>query len=73
MADDTPTDSESTGSLLPEPLRTVTPLTGNRPDQEMDIFGWGMFLTIVILLVPLLPFIVIVWLISKVTESLAPN
>jgi hypothetical protein len=73
MADDTQSDTESTESILPEPIRSVTPLTGTRPDQEMDVFGWGMFLGIAILLVPLLPFILIVWLVSKVTEALAPN
>lgn len=68
MSDDTDEDG-----LLPEPVRSVTPLTGVRPDMEMDIFGWGMFLGIVVLLVPLLPFIVIVWLVSKVAEALAPS
>jgi hypothetical protein len=73
MADDTPTDEESTDPILPEPLRTVTPLSSNRPNQEMDVFGWGMFLGIAILLVPLLPFLIIVWLISKATEALTPD
>ncbi|MFC5971278.1 hypothetical protein ACFPYI_08055 [Halomarina salina] len=49
-------------------LRTVTPEYFGRPDAEMDVFGWSMFLGLVILLVPLLPFIVIVWLISKLAE-----
>jgi len=36
--------------------------------MEMDIIGWSLFLGLVVLLVPLLPFIVIVWLISKLAE-----
>jgi hypothetical protein len=39
----------------------------------MDVFGWGMFLGLLVLLVPLLPFIIIVWAISKVTDMLTPS
>jgi len=39
----------------------------------MDVIGWGVALGLVILVMPLLPFIVIVWLISKVVERLAPS
>ncbi|WP_254272626.1 DUF7535 family protein [Haloarcula marina] len=70
MTDDA---DESSTSLLPEPLRTVTPLTGSHRDESMDVIGWGIFLGLVVLLLPLLPFILIVWLISKVTESLTPS
>ncbi|MFD1513099.1 DUF7535 family protein [Halomarina rubra] len=49
-------------------LRTVTPEYFGRPDVEMDVVGWSLFLGLVILLVPLLPFIVIVWLVSKLAE-----
>ncbi|GGO02123.1 hypothetical protein GCM10009030_36330 [Haloarcula pellucida] len=70
MADDA---DESTDSILPEPLRTVTPLTGPHRDESMDVIGWGMFLGLLVLLMPLLPFILIVWLISKVTEAVAPS
>ena len=64
---------ESSDSILPEPLRTVTPLSGTRPNQGMDVIGWGIFLGLVILLLPLLPFLVLVWLISKVAEAVAPS
>ncbi|MFC7075307.1 DUF7535 family protein [Haloarcula halophila] len=73
MADDASTDAEATESILPAPIRSVTPLTGTHHDWEMDVFGWGMFLGLAVLLVPLLPFLVIVWLISKVTEALTPS
>jgi hypothetical protein len=39
----------------------------------MDAIGWGIALGLVILLLPLLPFIIIVWGISKVTEALTPS
>jgi len=55
-------------SALREAIRTVTPASGGRPNMEMDIIGWSLFLGLVVLLVPLLPFIVIVWLISKLAE-----
>jgi hypothetical protein len=64
---------ESSDSILPEPLRSVTPLSGTRPNQEMDVIGWSIFLGLVILMIPLLPFLVIVWLISKVVEALTPS
>ena len=68
-ADETPEDS----SILPEPLRSVTPLTRPHPDAEMDTIGWGIFLGLMILIVPLLPFLLIVWLVLKVTEALSPS
>ncbi|MFC6863119.1 hypothetical protein ACFQGE_06545 [Halomicroarcula sp. GCM10025817] len=64
---------ESSDSILPEPLRTVTPPSRTHPDQDMDIIGWGIFLGLLVLLVPLLPFIIIVWVISKVVEALTPT
>ncbi|MFC7018248.1 MULTISPECIES: DUF7535 family protein [Haloarcula] len=63
----------SNDSILPEPIRSVTPLTGTRPNQSMDVIGWGIFLGLVLLLVPLLPFIIVVWLISKLVEALTPS
>ncbi len=64
---------ETGGSVLPKPLRTVTPSSRTHPDRGMDSIGWGMFLGLLVLLFPLLPFILIVWLISKVTEALTPS
>ena len=60
-------------SRLPAPLRSVTPLSDYRPNAGMDAIGWGIFLGMVILLVPLLPFILIVWLIAKVTDAVTPS
>ncbi|WP_254542882.1 DUF7535 family protein [Halomarina pelagica] len=49
-------------------MRTVTPEYFGRPDAEMSAIGWALFLGMVILLVPLLPFIAIVWAVSKLFE-----
>ena len=53
---------------LGDRLRTVTPEYFGHPDAEMDVLGWSLLLGLAVLLVPLFPFIVIVWLISKLTE-----
>ena len=65
-------ETEDSGRL-PALLRSVTP--GSRPhrNEEMDVFGWGIFLGLLALLVPLLPFIIIVWAISKVTDMVTPS
>ncbi|MFT4890393.1 MAG: hypothetical protein ACI9YT_001308 [Halobacteriales archaeon] len=60
-------DSESDSTLV-EAIRTVTPPTPNRSNLEMNTFGWGLLLGLVILLIPLLPFVIIIWAISKVLE-----
>ncbi|WP_240147610.1 MULTISPECIES: hypothetical protein [Halorussus] len=62
-------------SVVPEPMkkvvRTVTPGYRGRPDAEMTTIGIAYGLGLLVLLVPLLPFIVIVWLVSKVTGYFA--
>ena len=62
--------SEESESGLPEPARkvtrTVTPPYHGRPDAEMTAIGIAYFLGLVVLLVPMLPFVVIVWVLSKV-------
>lgn len=62
-------ESESTDSTVVEVLRTVTPGYKGRENVEMDALGWGLFLALIIVLVPLLPFMAIVWAISKVFEK----
>lgn len=54
--------------VLTRAYRTVTPEYVWREDVEMDVIGWSIFLGIVVLLVPLLPFLVIVWLVGKVLD-----
>ncbi len=60
-------------SRLPEPLRTVTPPSGTHPDAQMDAIGWLIFLGLLILLLPVLPILIIVWLIDNVRGSLGQN
>ncbi|USZ66727.1 hypothetical protein NGM10_08225 [Halorussus salilacus] len=65
----------SNDGTVPEPakkvLRTVTPPYRGRPDAEMTLVGTAYALGLVVLLIPLLPFIVIVWVISKLTGRVA--
>jgi hypothetical protein len=72
MAESPDNDAKNSGRL-PKALRSVTPGSRSRPNEGMDVFGWGMLAGLLVLLVPLLPFIVIVWGISKVTEMLTPT
>ena len=51
---------------LGEPFRS-------RPDTEMDVIGWSLFLGMLILLVPLLPFLLLVWVITKVLDAITPT
>ncbi|WP_238398267.1 DUF7535 family protein [Halorussus salinus] len=60
---------------VPEPVkeivRTVTPSYRGRPDAEMTTIGIAYALGLVVVLIPLLPFIVIVWVVSKITGYFA--
>ncbi|WP_122088018.1 DUF7535 family protein [Halalkalicoccus subterraneus] len=58
--------SESDGSTVKKALRTVTPSYRGRPDREMNVIGLAYFLILLVVLVPLLPFMIIVWVLSKV-------
>ncbi|ADE05097.1 MULTISPECIES: DUF7535 family protein [Haloferax] len=57
---------DDSSSLARKAYHTVTPGSHMRPDSEMDSIGWTMFLILVVLLVPFLPFIAIVYVLSKV-------
>ncbi|MFU1781325.1 hypothetical protein ACM16X_08085 [Haloarcula japonica] len=72
MAESTDDNTKDSGRL-PKALRSVTPGSRSRRNEGMDVFGWGMLTGLLILLMPLLPFIIIVWGISKVTEMLTPS
>ncbi len=52
-------------SATKKALRTVTPPYRGRPDTEMTVVGAVYFLTLLIMLVPLLPFLLIGWLLFK--------
>lgn len=49
-------------------IHSVTPEYFGRPDREMDIIGWVIFTGLIVLLVPLLPFLIIVWVIDRLTN-----
>lgn len=68
-------DAESAAdeSTLEPVYRTLGKPFRARPDAEMDAIGWAMFLGMLILFVPLLPFIVLIWLITKVLDAVAPS
>jgi hypothetical protein len=63
--------SDEDPGTVKKAVRTVTPYYRGRPDAEMTTIGVLYFLGLLILLVPLLPFLVIVWLISKLTGAVA--
>lgn len=52
-------------------IRTVTEPYHSRADEEMNIIGMLYGLGLIVVLIPLLPFIVLIWLISKVSGALA--
>jgi hypothetical protein len=52
-------------------VRTVTPPYRGRPDAEMTTIGIASLLGLVVLLIPFLPFIAVVWVISKITGYFA--
>ncbi|UPW01839.1 hypothetical protein M0R88_07020 [Halorussus gelatinilyticus] len=68
-------DETADGGAMPAPVkkiaRTVTPPYRGRPDAEMTTIGIAYGLGLVVLLIPLLPFIVVVWVVSKITGFLA--
>ncbi|WEL19007.1 MULTISPECIES: hypothetical protein [unclassified Halorhabdus] len=55
---------------IEEALRTVTPLTTERPNLQMNVVGYLVLLPILLLLLPLLPFAVLYLLLSKGAKAL---
>ncbi len=54
-------------------LRTVKPTRIPRPNSGMNAIGWGIFLGMGIVLLPLAPFILIAWLFSKLFARADPR
>lgn len=52
---------EESGGLI----RTVTEPYRSRPDDEMSIMGALLGLGLIMVMIPLLPFIVVLWAVSK--------
>ncbi|QSG04287.1 DUF7535 family protein [Natranaeroarchaeum sulfidigenes] len=61
-------DPEDELSVPEKAIRTVTPGVKGKRDPDMDVIGWGLLLGMLVLLVPLLPFIIIVWLFTKLLD-----
>jgi hypothetical protein len=66
-------DTDAEADLVRRAYRTVTPWYEGRDDVEMNTLGWALFLGLVIMLVPLLPFLLLVWLVTKVIDALTPD
>jgi hypothetical protein len=66
---DADTDAEEQSGVTAV-YRTLGEPFRSRPDAEMDVIGWSLFLGMLILLVPLLPFLVLVYLISRGLDAL---
>lgn len=64
-------EGETASAPVRKVTRTVTPPYGGRADAEMHTIGIAYALGLVVLLIPLLPFLALTWLISKVVGSVA--
>jgi hypothetical protein len=63
-------DGDDAGALT-KAYRSVSPRYESHGNAEMDSIGWAMFLGIVVILVPLLPFLVVVWALEKLVGAVA--
>ena len=52
-------------------IRTVTAPYRSRSDDEMNIMGMLLGLGLIMVMIPLLPFIAILWVVSKLTGGSA--
>jgi hypothetical protein len=57
--------------VLTKAYRSVSPRYESHEDAGMDAIGWTIFLGILVLLVPLLPFLVVVWVLQKLIGAVA--
>ncbi len=73
MSADSDTDIQPAddAGVLTRAYRSVSPRYRSRPNAEMDSIGWTMFLGMLVLLVPLLPFLIVVWLLGRGIDALA--
>lgn len=61
-------DEEPSPGVLKRAYRTVTPGYESHSDSEMNSIGWVMLLLLVALFLPLLPFLLAVWAVTKLIE-----
>jgi len=57
--------TEDDPGAVTKALRTVTPGAKGHQDISMDTIGWVIFLGLLVVLVPLLPFLVVGWVLIK--------
>lgn len=61
-------DEGSDPGLVTKAYRTVTPGYRSHEDTGMHAVGLAYVLVLVVLLVPLLPFVLIVWAVTRLVE-----
>jgi hypothetical protein len=66
-------ESGSDPGVLTKAYDALSPQYLPRPDAEMDTIGWSIFLGMVVILLPLLPFLVVGWVITKMLDALTPR
>ncbi|WP_136603142.1 DUF7535 family protein [Salinigranum halophilum] len=71
MSTDADIQPADDAGVLKKAYRSVSPRYTSRPNAEMDSIGWAMFLGMLVLLVPLLPFLVIVWVLERGIRALS--
>jgi hypothetical protein len=68
MADASSADEQP--ALPVRVARTVTPPYRGRPDEEMNVIGYLLFAGLVMILIPLAPLLLLLWLLSELRDSL---
>jgi hypothetical protein len=62
-------ESESTEGTVVQVYQTVTPPYRGRSNEEMNLVGYLLIGGLLILLIPLGPFLLAFWLLSKVWDA----
>lgn len=62
-SDDAATEEEESG------IRTVTPLSSTHGNTEMDVIGWGIFIVLLVVALPVIPLFVLYWLLDRAFGS----
>lgn len=65
MSSESAEESTDDAGVLTKATRGVVPRYTSHPDAEMDSIGWAIFLGVLVLFVPLLPFFVVVWVLER--------
>jgi hypothetical protein len=71
MSSDSEIQTADETGVLTKAYRSVSPRYTSRKNAEMDSIGWAIFLGMLVLLVPLLPFLVIVWVLERGIRAVA--